>query len=147
VQSLITNKKTVSLGFLIMLMIGCLPVFAYTDSLTISIDTYFSVLKGDFKACAASSLVKSRQVKHINTYFIKTLKKRQPLFSLSMTTSKGRTLSEIVRGENPSGRKKTFPNNFGLFRSANRLKNMTALLKKTTAVITCSGAFPFFIRP
>ena len=130
VQSLITNKKTVSLGFLIMLMIGCLPVFAYTDSLTISIDTYFSVLKGDFKACAASSLVKSRQVKHINTYFIKTLKKRQPLFSLSMTTSKGRTLSEIVRGEKPVRTKKDVSKQFWFVQVRKSLKEYDGLVKE-----------------
>ena len=125
-----SNKRTVLCSLLIFLMIGCSPVFATTDLPTISIDTYFSVLKSDFKACAASSLVKSRQAKHINTYFIKTLKKHQPLFSLSMTTSKGRMLSEIVRGEKPVRTKKDVSKQFWFVQVRKSLKEYDGLVKE-----------------
>lgn len=124
------NKPAVLQCFLIVLMIGYVPVFASPDSLTASIDKYFSILKNGFNACATSSAVKSRNVKHINAYFVKTLKKHQPIFSLLIANPKGKVLSEVVRGEKPVPTKKDATKEAWYLQVRNSLKNYDGLMKE-----------------
>jgi len=82
------------------------PVFASTDSLTMTFNGYFSSLKRDFNACAVSvSTVK--KTTNVDLHFIKTLKKHQSVHSLLLTNDKGRVVGESVRGEKPSRAKRS----------------------------------------
>ena len=143
-ENRLTNRPTALHGLLVTLMIGCLPVFASSDSLTASIDNYFSVLKDDFKACAASSIVKSKHVKHINAHFIRTLKKYQPLYSLSITNSKGKVFSEIVRGEKPVPIKKDVSKKIWYLEARNLLKEYDVLVKEDNGRYYLFWSAPLF---
>jgi hypothetical protein len=129
-KGFLCNTSAILQSLLILFLIGCMPVFASPDSLTVSIENYFSGLKNDFLACSASAGVKSRHVKHIDAYFIKTLKKHQPLFSLVMTTSKGKVLSEVVRGEKPVHAKKDVARQIWYLQVSKSLKEYDGLMRE-----------------
>jgi hypothetical protein len=118
------------IGLLILLVVGSMPVFASTDSLTTSIDNYFSVLKDDFTTYSSSKTVKNKQVKVIKAYFIKTLKKHQPIFSLLMANAKGKVLCEVVRGEKPLQTKINIAKQVWYLQVSKSLKDYDWLIKE-----------------
>jgi hypothetical protein len=68
--------------------------------------------------------------RHIRAYFIKTLKKYQPLYSLSITNSKGKVFSEIVRGEKPIPIKKDVSKQVWFLQARNSLKKYDGIVKE-----------------
>jgi hypothetical protein len=110
-------------------MAFCFSVFASTDSLTMSFNAYFSMLKRDFNTCAVF-VSTGKKAKHANEYFIKTLKKHQPLFSLLLTNEKGKAVSEVVRGEKPLHAKKNIAKQSWYLKTRKALKPYDGLTKE-----------------
>lgn len=115
---------------LIAFVAGTIPVFAATDSLAPSMDKYFSVLNRDFTECSVSKTVKSKKIKPIYTYFVKTLKKHQPLFSLLIADAKGKVLCEAVRGEKTLQSKKDVSKQIWYLQVRKSLKDYEGLVKE-----------------
>lgn len=76
-------------------------IFTAASSFKQDIEQFFVDLKQDFDQIANATAVKGTNLSRTDRYFVYTLKKNQPFYSLIKTNSKGVLISEIIRGEKP----------------------------------------------
>lgn len=66
-----------------------------------SIESYFADLREDVQEVAEARAIKGTRLRSMDRHFVRALKSHQVWYSLIRTNSKGKVISEVIRGKTP----------------------------------------------
>ena len=73
----------------------------FSESMKDTANTYFMALKKDFDKLVKKPILKNSATAPVNKLFVTSLKKHQPINSLTRVNAKGIIINEVLRGEVP----------------------------------------------
>jgi hypothetical protein len=109
-------------------------------------DAFFADLKADFDKVAVSPVLKNAKSGPVNGLFFKTLKKYQPMYSFIRTNAKGMVINEVIRGENPSVKKRKVSDQSWYVAVSKKLDEYTGFVKEENGRYYLFWAAPIMVK-
>ncbi|HEX2958854.1 MAG TPA: hypothetical protein VHO70_18610 [Chitinispirillaceae bacterium] len=94
-----SNGVLLSMVRFAMLVISLFTLVFSTTTVKQDLDNYFVQIDESFTAIQKSSAIKSTNLKLAENLFVRELKKNQSFFAFYRANTKGKIVSEVVRGK------------------------------------------------